>query len=90
MDLFNTVLEKFGFKAALVLYVVKTIYELIIGATKKYIKTINENTQAINDMRVETRIRLDKIDRDLQIAFFNIEDINQGKNLKIPEPRKDQ
>lgn len=82
MELFNMVLEKWGLKAAIVVFLLKTVWELVIGSTKKYISAINANTVATNKLT----LRVDKLSEDLQVAFFNIKSIKKGK-LEMPSER---
>lgn len=89
MDLISIVLDKYGLRVAIVFYILQQIYSLVVGSTKKYLKAINDNTKEISSLRAEIRIRLDKLDFDLETAFHNIEVLGGGKIIPNKRPRKD-
>lgn len=76
MDLLSVVFDKYGLRAAVALFIAKTIWDMVLGSTRKYIKAIEDNTGAV-----------DKLRKDLQIAFHNIRLLNNGK-IDMPSDEK--
>lgn len=89
MDLFSELVDKFGIKTAVLLFIGKTLWEMIRGSASKYLKAIEENTNAIVALKTSVEMRLDKLDDDLTVAFYNIKDLKGGK-IEMPPPKRDQ
>lgn len=77
MEIFNLILEKYGLKTAIILFILKTFWEVVVGSTKKYIKAIDTNTEAINKLTV----KMDKVSEDLRVAFINIKQIRAKQEM---------
>ncbi len=81
-QIFQTAIEKYGLYSAIVLYIFKTLWDLFQGNLFHYIKAIDENTKA-----------LEKVSRDIHIAFINIKEVrekNQMGPLTKPDAELDQ
>jgi hypothetical protein len=69
-QIFTTALQKYGIFAAVALYIAKTLFDLFSGNLLRYIKAIDANTAA-----------LEKLTKDLQIAFFNLKEIRDKNQM---------
>ncbi len=69
-QIFTTAIQKYGLFAAIALYIFKTLFDLFSGNLLRYIKAIDANTAA-----------LEKMSRDLQIAFVNIKEIRDKNQM---------
>ena len=69
-QIFATALGKYGLTAAICLYIFKTLFDLFTGNLLRYIKAIDSNTEALN-----------KLSKDLQIAFVNIKEIRDKNQM---------
>jgi hypothetical protein len=69
-QIFTTALSKYGIPAAVALYIFKTLFDLFSGNLLRYIKAIDANTAAVN-----------KLSKDLQIAFVNIKEIRDKNQM---------
>jgi hypothetical protein len=87
LEIFNTILEKYGLKAAVLVFLLKTIWEVVVGSTKKYIKAIDTNTEAL----IKLNARIDKMSEDLRTAFHNIKELRLKTQMgKVTKPERDQ
>ncbi len=69
-QILTTALGKYGIGAAVCLYIFKTLFDLFSGNLLRYIKAIDTNTEAIN-----------KLTKDIRIAFVNIKEVREKTNL---------
>lgn len=78
--MFDLILEKYGIKAAIVVFLLKTLWDVARGTGARYIKALNDNTAAI-----------DKLRADLRTAFYNIKELREKNGLgPISKPELDQ
>jgi hypothetical protein len=94
MELFSQILEKYGVKTAVLLFIVKTIAEWLLGSTKKFFKTIEENNRLTKEntdaiLKLQVQIALQpKIQHDINVAFHNIKEIRDKSgmgSISMPE-----
>jgi hypothetical protein len=69
-QIMTTALGKYGVLSAVALYIFKTLFDLFSGNLLRYIKAIDQNTEALK-----------KVSHDLQIAFVNIKEIRDKNQM---------
>ena len=52
------------------IYIAKTVYDVLVGSTARYIKAIDSNTDALK-----------KVSKDLRVAFHNLKEIREKAGL---------
>lgn len=75
-------LKDMGIVGAVFFFIFKQLWGWIIGSAKIRLKTLSENTEAL----VKMDAKLDKINKDMMVAFANIKEIRE-KNSMGPIPR---
>lgn len=87
MELFSTLLDKFGFRLALVLWLAKTFLEFFYGRTKRFILEVEANTQAVNALTAKLELiskdtnLIPKMREDMNTAFLNIKEVRNKLSL---------
>ncbi len=69
-QIFNAALGKYGVGVAVGLYIFKTLWDLFSGNLARYVKAIDANTVAV-----------DKLTKDIHIAFVNIKEIRDKTQM---------
>lgn len=95
MEALSLIFDKYGAKIAIIVFLLKTIWDFFVGRTRKYIADLEANTLATRELTQKVNLisndtsLIPKIKEDLNLAFYNIKEIRNRSNLG-PLTKRDQ